>query len=149
MPSATRRGVPNRLPSTGMSWPVGRLNSNAGPPARSTRSQISVISNSGDTGTSIRRSSPARSSCPRKSRKSEYFIYFCCIALTQRNWVTADETSRIIHQKHLTTSIQCEMSRNLGQLPKPPLVGRVVNLKITGPVYAPRGRKMAVCFGGS
>ena len=47
MPIATRRGVPNRLPSTGMVWPLGFSNSSAGPPARNTRSQISVISRSG------------------------------------------------------------------------------------------------------
>ena len=47
MPSATRSGVPNRLPSTGMLWPFGFSNSSAGPLARRVRSQISVISRCG------------------------------------------------------------------------------------------------------
>jgi hypothetical protein len=34
MARATRAVVPNRLPSTGMLWPVGCSNSRAGPPAR-------------------------------------------------------------------------------------------------------------------
>ncbi|MCY1442239.1 hypothetical protein D9M71_586010 [compost metagenome] len=51
MPSATRSGVPNRLPSTGMSKPVGFSKSRAGPLARKVRSQTSVISSTGDTGT--------------------------------------------------------------------------------------------------
>ncbi len=70
MPMATRFGVPNRLPSTGMEKPSGFSNSSAGPPARSTRSQISVISRRGDTGTRMRFSSPRDSSCARKSRRS-------------------------------------------------------------------------------
>ena len=44
IPNATRAVVPNRLPSTGMVWPLGFSNSSAGPPARRVRSQISVIS---------------------------------------------------------------------------------------------------------
>ena len=56
MPSATRRGVPNRFASTGMrarpctpSKPLGRSNRMAGPPALSTRSHTSVISRRGST----------------------------------------------------------------------------------------------------
>ena len=72
MPKATRLGVPNRLPSTGMSKPVGFSNSSAGPPLRRVRSQISVISSTGETGALIRLSSP-RCSRPRiKSRRSRY-----------------------------------------------------------------------------
>ena len=56
---ATRSGVPNRLPSTGMVWPTGRSKRIAGPPARNTRSQIAVISRCGDTGSATRRNSPA------------------------------------------------------------------------------------------
>jgi hypothetical protein len=40
MPKATRSGVPNRLPSTGMSKPVGFSNSSAGPLARRVRSHL-------------------------------------------------------------------------------------------------------------
>ena len=58
MPSATRRVVPNRLPSTGMSYPVGLLNSKAGPPARKVRSHTSVISKIGEIGVEIGLSSP-------------------------------------------------------------------------------------------
>ena len=59
MPSATRCGVPNRLPSTGMRDALsGFSNSSAGPPACSTRSQISVISRRGSTSTPMRFSSP-------------------------------------------------------------------------------------------
>src|SRR5437667_3738077 len=79
--SATRSGVPNRLPSTGMrgrpsapSKPFGLSNSNAGPAALSTRSQISVISRRGSTSTPMRLSSPRCSSWTRKSRRSAYFI---------------------------------------------------------------------------
>ena len=72
--SATRRGVPNRLPSTGIACPVGRSNSSAGPPAFSTRSQISVISRRGSTSAAMRFSSPRASSWARKSRRSRYFI---------------------------------------------------------------------------
>ncbi len=57
-------------------WPVGRSNRIAGPPPRKVRSQISVISSRGETSTPIRRRSPARSSCPTKSRRSAYFIRF-------------------------------------------------------------------------
>ncbi|CFW34552.1 Uncharacterised protein [Bordetella pertussis] len=77
MPQATRRGVPNRLASTGMSagaslWRAFS-NSRAGPPARSTRSAISVISSRVETGAVMRLSSPWRSSWARKSRRSRYF----------------------------------------------------------------------------
>ena len=81
MPSATRVGVPNRLPSTGIrgrppvpSKPFGCSNSSAGPPAFSTRSQISVISSRGSTSATMRFNSPRRSSCARKSRRSAYFM---------------------------------------------------------------------------
>ena len=70
MPSATRRTVPNRLPSTGVSKPVGFSNRTAGPPCRSTRSQISVISRWGLTGVVTRFSSPIFSSWLMKSRRS-------------------------------------------------------------------------------
>src|SRR5690554_4572592 len=78
MPSATRSGVPKRLPSTGMSKPVGFSNSNAGPPLRRTRSQTSVISRMGETGVWMRFNSPRCSSPLMKSRRSEY----CMAALS-------------------------------------------------------------------
>ena len=53
-----RRTVPNRLPSTGIECPAGRSNSSAGPPWRSTRSQISVISSRGETSAATRFNSP-------------------------------------------------------------------------------------------
>src|SRR4051812_616461 len=56
-----------------MSCPAGFSNSSAGPPARSTRSQISVISRRGETGAEMRRSSPRASSWARNSRRSAYF----------------------------------------------------------------------------
>ena len=62
IPRATRRGVPNRLPSTGIEWPVTFSNRMAGPPALSTRSQISVISSCGDTAAATRFNSPWASS---------------------------------------------------------------------------------------
>src|SRR6266849_5278827 len=71
---ATRRIVPNRLPSTGITWPLGFSNSSAGPPVLSTRLQTSVISSLGSTSARTRFSSPARSSCHRKSRRSRYLI---------------------------------------------------------------------------
>src|SRR6266850_6012801 len=74
MARATRRVVPNRLPSTGITWPLGFSNSKAGPPALSTRLQTSVISSFGSTSARTRFSSPACSSCDRKSRKSRYLI---------------------------------------------------------------------------
>src|SRR5712691_3936481 len=82
MARATRRVVPNRLPSTGITWPLGFSNSKAGPPALSTRLQTSVISSFGSTSARTRFSSPARSSCDRKSRRSRYFI-----SLEDRCWV--------------------------------------------------------------
>lgn len=67
-------GVPNRLASTGMScarpFVVGFSNNKAGPPARSTRSPISVISRWVSTGVAIRFNSPVFSSCDMKSRRS-------------------------------------------------------------------------------
>ena len=72
IPRATRLGVPNRLPSTGTSKPVGFSNSSAGPPLRRVRSQISVISRTGDTGVWMRLSSPRFSSSRMKSRRSRY-----------------------------------------------------------------------------
>jgi hypothetical protein len=75
MPMATRSGVPNRLASTGMAWPFGFSNSRAGPPARSTRSAISVISSTGSTSTAMRLSWPMASSWRTKSRRSAYFIF--------------------------------------------------------------------------
>src|SRR2546430_1656745 len=74
MARATRRVVPNRLPSTGITWPLGFSNSRAGPPALSTRSQTSVISSFGSTSARTLLSSPARSSSDRKSRRSRYLI---------------------------------------------------------------------------
>ncbi len=70
MARATRSGVPNRLASTGMVWPVGLSNSSAGPPARSTRSASAVISRWGETGSAMRRRSPLCSSWARKLRRS-------------------------------------------------------------------------------
>ena len=75
MPSATRRGVPNRLPRTGNACCCRLSNNNAGPPARSTRSHSSVISRTGETFCEIRRSSPIVSRRPTKSRRSLYFIW--------------------------------------------------------------------------
>src|SRR5258708_276741 len=74
IPAATRCTVPKRFPRTGMPYPLGRSNSSAGPPARSTRSQISVISSRGETSAATRLSSPLDSSCERNSRRSAYFI---------------------------------------------------------------------------
>src|SRR2546428_3359373 len=88
MASATRRVVPNRLPSTGVVWPLGFSNSKAGPPVLSTRSQTSVISSFGSTSARTRFSSPARSSCDRKSRRSRYLISLddrCCSGAAQRD----------------------------------------------------------------
>ena len=84
MPSATRRSVPNRLPSTGVPKPTGFSNSSAGPPARRVRSQISVISRFGFTGAVMRLSSPSCSSCCRKSRRSRYFM--AILLLEVRGW---------------------------------------------------------------
>ena len=69
-PGLTRRGVPNRFASTGIEWPTGFSNRIAGPCARSTRSQISVISRFVETGARTRFSSPSFSSCAMKSRRS-------------------------------------------------------------------------------
>lgn len=74
IPSATRRGVPNRLASTGILCPATFSNRIAGPCARNTRSQISVISRWVETGALTRLSSPIVSSCAMKSRRSLYFI---------------------------------------------------------------------------
>ena len=73
-PMATRFTVPNRLTSTGMSDGVpsaftGRSNSTAGPPFRSSRVWISVISSTVETGSDTRTSSPAASSRSMKSRR--------------------------------------------------------------------------------
>ena len=72
--SATRRGVPNRFASTGMSWFAGYSNSSAGPAARSVRSQTSVISRYGSMGLVMRLSSPCGSRAARNERRSSYFI---------------------------------------------------------------------------
>src|SRR6266513_3370699 len=74
MARATRRVVSNRLPSTGITWPLGFSNSRAGPPALSARSQTSVISSFGSTSARTLLSSPASSSSDRKSRRSRYLI---------------------------------------------------------------------------
>ncbi len=76
MPMATLSGVPNRLANTGILWPIGFSNNSAGPPARSVRSHISVISRIGSTGWVMRLSCPCFSSWLMKSRKSLYFIGF-------------------------------------------------------------------------
>ena len=70
MPRATRRGVPNRLPSTGMLWPLGFSNSRAGPPARRVRSHRAVISRCGETDALTRLSSPSCSNWAMNSRRS-------------------------------------------------------------------------------
>src|SRR5688500_1125134 len=82
MPIATRFGVPNRFPSTGMACLLGFSNSTAGPPAFNRRSQISVISRCGSTSTPTRFSSPCFSSCARKSRRS---LYFMCWGVPELN----------------------------------------------------------------
>jgi len=69
---AIRFSVPNRLIATGISPRVGRSKTSAGPPARTVRVTTSANSSVGSTGTSTRRSSPARSSAARKSFRSEY-----------------------------------------------------------------------------
>src|SRR5262245_43944379 len=71
--AATRPTVPKRLASTGMSCPAGFSKSSAGPPACSTRSQISVISRRGDTGAAMRFNARRASSWARNSRRSAYF----------------------------------------------------------------------------
>ena len=68
--NAMRRVLPNRLPSNGTLEPIGFSNSRAGPPARSVRSQISVISRLGSTGTEMRFNSPSASSSAINSRRS-------------------------------------------------------------------------------
>ncbi len=73
MPRATRLGVPNKLPSKGISL-FGFSNNNAGPPARKVRSQISVISRFGSTSTDTRLSSLWLSNPSMKSRRSLYCI---------------------------------------------------------------------------
>jgi len=72
MPSATRSTVPNRLASTGVSWPLGFSNSRAGPPARRTRSAISVISSLGSTSVLMRLSRPRCSRSAMNSRRSAW-----------------------------------------------------------------------------
>ena len=69
MPSATRCGVPNRLPSTGMVWPVGRSNSSAGPPAEHAVADLGHLEARVDLART-RFSSPAASSWAMKSRRS-------------------------------------------------------------------------------
>ena len=71
---ATRLTVPNRLARHGIDegWPSARTgfsNSTAGPPVASSRVQISVISNTVETGSATRTSSPAASSLAMKSLK--------------------------------------------------------------------------------
>ena len=67
--SATRRGVPNRFASTGMSWFAGYSNSSAGPAARSVRSHTSVISRYGSMGLVMRLSSPCGSRAAERARR--------------------------------------------------------------------------------
>ncbi len=74
IPIATRFGVPNKFNKAGTSDPLGFSNNNAGPPARNTRSAISVISRAGSTSVLIRFNSPCFSKPSIKSRKSVYFI---------------------------------------------------------------------------
>lgn len=76
MPSVTRRGVPNRLASTGIVCALGLPNINAGPPAPGVRSQISVVSREGETGAGICFSTPNCCRLERKPRKSGYFMFF-------------------------------------------------------------------------
>ena len=63
---------PNRFTATGMSKPVGRSNSNPGPPPGDfdTRSVTALISRSGLTGSVMRASSRSRSSAAMKSLRS-------------------------------------------------------------------------------
>jgi hypothetical protein len=68
-----QRDPPRRAEEVGQhrhGVPRGFSKSSAGPPARSTRSQISVISRRGSTSTPMRLSSPRLSSCAMKSRRS-------------------------------------------------------------------------------
>src|SRR5215831_3825425 len=68
-----RRSVPNWLISSG--WlEFGFSNSNAGPPALTTRSVISVISRCGSTSACTRTSSPSRSSIAIQSRRSRIAV---------------------------------------------------------------------------
>jgi hypothetical protein len=67
-----RRSLPSMLMSRGMREPLGFSNSSAGPPARVTRSVISVISRTGSISLAMRRSSPSFSSFAMNSRKSRY-----------------------------------------------------------------------------
>ncbi len=73
-PMATRFTVPNRLARQGMglidpSGMTGFSNSTAGPPFRSSRVWISVISSRVETGSRTRTSSPSASSRSMNSRR--------------------------------------------------------------------------------
>ena len=73
-PMATRFTVPNRLARQGIgliepSGMTGFSNSTAGPPLRSSRVWISVISRWVETGSETRTSSPSASSMAMKSRR--------------------------------------------------------------------------------
>ena len=72
--AAIRPAVPNRLPSTAISLPVGRVNSRAGPSRRRVRRQTSVISNCGSTSASTRRSSPRASRWFRNALRSSNLV---------------------------------------------------------------------------
>src|SRR6266581_1592075 len=100
---ATRRVVPNRLPSTGIAWPLGFSKSSAGPPALSTRQQTSVISSFGSTSARTRFSSPACSSCDRKSRRSRYLISLddrCRSGAVHRDDSAGDVARPVRREKH-------------------------------------------------
>ena len=67
-----RRSLPSILIRRGTREPFGFSNSKAGPPARVTRSVISVISRTGSISAAMRRNSPSFSSLAMNSRKSRY-----------------------------------------------------------------------------
>ena len=69
-----RLSVPNWLTSSGIALPAGCSKSSAGPPARTVRSTISVISRCGSTSAATRTSSPSRSRSAIHSRRSRVGI---------------------------------------------------------------------------
>ena len=70
---------------SGCSAPFGFSKSNAGPPALTVRSTISVISRSGSTSAETRTSSPSRSSSAIQSRRSfsTTRVYGGCLAVSR------------------------------------------------------------------
>ena len=99
MPRATRLTVPNRFANTGIECPFGFSNSSAGPPARSTRSPISVISSFGSTSAPMRLSSPRASSWAMKSRRSAYRMRVIPLSVRRKTGICRQfpETDRASH----------------------------------------------------